>query len=287
MVNTPTPYWHLVTNISGEATWEFEQAAANLGSQLVQPADPDLIWIDEEPDFDDWHEPEEEEMEIDTEKSLSSPDDLLKGKETRYDTAGDAHMRLAGTLVRFNNQPVLIKKVVDLNCLAWDLRPGSKNIMFHANDKRLDISSIPLGFVNADGNGFYVVRNPARSQRQGVALENCPAFDLTSGRSTVLTNSTQVLLGVSDLLNGIFPTLEEAASRPSSGFSRTWGSKKLKDPALRLIFHRNIPVALFVQDESRFIFTKGALTRPRYNGLMNVLSKKGAQGVYYHVEEAS
>src|SRR5690606_4444906 len=195
MVNTPTPFWQLVQTPDGNV-------------ELVEAAEYDVT-----PEYDDWPEPEEEKMEIDTEKSLSSPDDLLKGKDTRYDTPGDAHMRLVGTLVRFNNQPVLIKKVLqDLECLAWDLRPGSKNMKFNANDKRLDISSITLGFVNMNGNGIYVVRYPTRSQRQGVALENCPAFDLTSGKPTVLTNSTQALLGVSDLLNGVFPTLEEAAS---------------------------------------------------------------------------
>ena len=98
-------------------------------------------------------------------------EDLLKGIDLRYDTHHDAAMRLAGTIVRYEGTPVYVSDFDGSTAfLGRPMEPDKYNYefwMIDANDRNLDISSIPLGYININ-DPVFALRGAHRSQRQGV-----------------------------------------------------------------------------------------------------------------------
>lgn len=208
---------------------------------------------------------------------------VLKGDDQRYPNQHDAIMRIGQSIVRINGEPYFIKSIAeDMTALAWNMVPGTADLQIDVNDDRIDVSSVPLGFMNVEDVGVYVARHPTRSQKQGVQFDNCSTSFMRQVGFHHLGNSPIVLQAYRKAYEGLFPQINEAVG---FAFSKTWGLKALKDKSLALLYHKSKPVAIYFVNEDRFKFGKGELTPSRHRSLMNTLSKKGKLGVTYHVEE--
>lgn len=92
----------------------------------------------------------------------------------RYLTAADARMRLHNSYCTFDGIPVFVQCPTDsLQVSVINLKTGESIAMVDANDERLDVESLPLGYVYGMGPvcGF-AARLPYRQQKQGVSADN-------------------------------------------------------------------------------------------------------------------
>lgn len=220
-------------------------------------------------------------------KIHTTPGDLLIGENTRYDTQHDANMRLAKSIVRLNGAPIFIKECPDMWCIAWDLIDGSGDFLVNANDKRLDISSPPLGYINYSGSAQYAMRNATRSQKQGIDPAKLAYLDVKQG-PRAFGYGGDLLIAIGQSIRNEFPSLLEGMKR-KNGFaiSRTWAFGSTKDKDVFLLYHRQYPVALYRHNQEKFLFQRGELSKIRRESLLNTLARNGKPGVNYRVEESA
>jgi len=86
-------------------------------------------------------------------------------------------MRLHQSIVRYKNRPVLVLAATEAstNLCARPLDnidDDKAAFIINANDEDLDISSVPLGYVNTENDAVFVSRVPVRRQKQGVSTDN-------------------------------------------------------------------------------------------------------------------
>lgn len=201
---------------------------------------------------------------------------ILKGEDRRYNNANDAWMRLGNTFVKFDEQIFYTLEIEnDQTITAYDpARPGSE-IKFNANDSRLDLTSLKLGFINREGTTkpTYLARTPVRQQKQGVDLERLRMFCIDKAAPASCSVNKTFQIGVMKLFSNEFPRLMEIES--STAFSKTWAVRTTSDKAIKGVFHRTTPVGVFIEKEKLFIFPEGSLTELRRKSLLNVLAKQG------------
>lgn len=117
---------------------------------------------------------------------------------------GDLQARLDRTFIRYDDlvyycrvdgTHLLLYRPMDVN--------GSKPKFINVNkdDEKLDVSSIPLGYMNYNGNAVYLRRSPTRRYKQGV----CPG-SLSDGQNGDILFTKEF----SDSIEGIFPSLRQA-----------------------------------------------------------------------------
>lgn len=118
-----------------------------------------------------------------------------------YETLNDASMRLDGTIIRFKGLPIIVNGlyVKDTangeeivirynNCYG-----NGRNDECYLNDKNLDVSSPPLGYIpynNGVPSCLYGVRQPARRQQQGLNPGRINLY--TNGGAAVRNNNIRV-----------------------------------------------------------------------------------------------
>lgn len=101
--------------------------------------------------------------------------------EQRYLSVGDAAMRLNHTIIRdVEGEPLLIYEFPGGEP-AFTFRANrmldGKQGLYNANDRDLDISSIPLGFVSSQGIPIFFSRHPYRRQKQGYDYNHSLAYN--------------------------------------------------------------------------------------------------------------
>lgn len=196
-------------------------------------------------------------------------------------------MRLGQSIVRFKGEPHYVKSVDgSMICAMWDMIGGHGDIFVNANDDRIDVSSVPLFFINLSfgSGGFYIVRYPTRQQKQGMSFGLCSALSLGQGRYTGLSDATDSLLAYRKSYDNVFPDFNDAISH-NLALSKTWGFRNLSDPAVKLVYNKLEPVAFYIPSENLFKFKKGSLSRFRQLSLNELLVKKGNPGVSYDFVE--
>lgn len=269
MVNTPFPF-------GGEAPAETPEdwvVVEDAGFTLEEP----LFAV---PSWGSKSKPKKRET-----GSITTDDFLLKGDEKRYNQAGDVSRRLSGTFVRFEDEPVYVYDVFpDLEILLQ--RRDQTTFRCHSSDSRLDISSVPLGFINTD-NGqstYYVERAPHRQQTQGVHPERMSYYCLRRRQYRSLSYSSSVREGYFRSLLKEFPTISTGLSEgyPVFAFSRTWALLRLK--RLTLLYYKANPVGFFDEGKRVFFLHRDYATPFRVRSLNNILSKQ--YGEYYEVRTA-
>lgn len=212
---------------------------------------------------------------------------ILTGEHKRYNNANDAWMRLGNTFVQFDGQ-IFYTLEIESNqeITAHDPSKGGSIVKFNANDDRLDLTSLKLGFVNrlGDTKPTYLSRTPMRQQKQGVDLERLRFFCVDKGTPTHLSADGQLKSGVMRLFANEFPRLMDIKS--STAFSKTWAVRTTSDKAIKGVFHRTNPVGVFIESEKLFIFPEGSLTELRRRSLLNVLAKQG-KGDFNVIEHKS
>lgn len=300
---TPTPDTHAGDPISAQQWHNIVMQQAAASTQLhpaespTHPPGPPDEWFHLD---DDHPEPEEDEeydqitlaeveQQIKENKVTKIEPQLLKGDDTRYDSSSDAHMRLQGTIIRFEGQPYFVREVLpDMTFRAWNMVDKTPDVILHANDIRLDIASLRCGYIEADKKegSWYPMRHPARQQKQGIEPSRMSYFDpKVSDFRSGFGATASLLKNFRKMLLDDYPEFEQsvAEGRP---ISKSWSFTTTKDPSVRLIYHKTTPVAFFFPQELRFMFRKGGLTRFRHDSLQKVLAKKGDFSAQYHIEES-
>ena len=214
-------------------------------------------------------------------RKLYQAKDLLKGEARRYNANSDAGMRLGRTLIRYEDKLYYVKDVVgpcDLIC--WDLE-SSEDVLLNANDSKLDISSIPLGYLNNQNiSAFYPMRRPTRSQRQGVDTGRLMYFS-PFHRQTIGMGGIDLWPAFRKLHENSYPTVEECLKAKSSlAFSRSWCLVATKSENVKTLFCKDIPVGTYLVRPRTFLFAPGQLNNVRERSLQNVLVKKGEHHDY-------
>lgn len=128
-----------------------------------------------------------------------------------------ARMRLGGTIVGHKKEFFLIEDIRvgregGLIAVAWELPFRNKMSLLKLQD--IECFNYNLGYWNfANREALYVVRVPARQQRQGICDENLNVVTKDGLRRTRdygrVSNCAQFI----DMLKGEYPTFEEARRR--------------------------------------------------------------------------
>ncbi len=141
----------------------------------------------------------------------------------------DHNARFHGTIIRYDEKPYYVL----VSGPAMHLYNPSRvmNCHFHPNgndadvkgvdpyDDKLDISSIPLGYVNRTNirSAVYLIRRPVRKFQQGIS-EACviqaylPEHIKHANEANVLNRTRDTLYSTDfeDMVNGKYPTLDVA-----------------------------------------------------------------------------
>lgn len=208
---------------------------------------------------------------------------LLKGDSKRYPHGHDAAMRLAKTIVHYDGEPVYVKSTWDNTLMViWRMKEGMPDFVVDANDSRLDIASPRMGFLSYGGEAYYAMRNPIRTQRQGLDITRLN-FQRLRQRDVLRFNvDTDLLYGFRKMLSNEYPSVEEAASsRHSEPFGKTWALRNIGSKKVKLLYHRSEAVGFYDKEGRTFVFEKGLATRLRIRSLNDIISKQ--QGVSYAI----
>lgn len=86
----------------------------------------------------------------------------------RYPSIGDAALRLQETMVLYEGELIIVKAphLDNVHMFAHRIVDGA-DIVVDPNSDALDITALPLGFMNLKNAGVYVTRRPERKQKQG------------------------------------------------------------------------------------------------------------------------
>lgn len=91
----------------------------------------------------------------------------------RYLTGADARMRLHNSYCQFDGVPVFVKIHSDaLSAEIHDLVKAEAIAVIDPNDERLDVESLPLGYLELGSTAAFAARLPFRQQKQGISSEN-------------------------------------------------------------------------------------------------------------------
>lgn len=129
-----------------------------------------------------------------------------------------AKARLHGTVIRVNGVVVYLQYVDDWTYSCTDLaKSTSKNI--DLSKAEVDLTPLPLGFVNKRGCSYYLSRSPVRRWKQGLSNESLKTTEVPLDeevRARVglgLLTSREIVACISNK----YPTLLEAYKKVSEG----------------------------------------------------------------------
>lgn len=151
---------------------------------------------------------------------------LLPGDidKVRYNNVHDIEMRLTGSIVRFEGDPVYVNGTTGagFEIELENLHPekGSKRFRIDSNSPALDISSPPIGYTNLGTYSGFAYRSPLRRQKQGLdlaALKYKYPIQLEPQRKSP---NIKAALGAA-ILNK-YPAVEKCFSHGGLAFSREY-----------------------------------------------------------------
>jgi hypothetical protein len=204
-----------------------------------------------------------------------------------YENLGDAQMRLQGTIVLYDGEPVYITDVREVgpgdpkgdifrvyaSPLPYD--PGirrAEEMRKFISSKKFDLAPFPMGFMNFQGNVFYCTRLARRQQRQGLSAGTLSALPV--GNPTVGAHRFETLISVPEFLDcikGRYPTVAEAtrqieeAGATGIAFSRSFCLVKDNDiPELIYLFHKKEKVG-FIMEGRLMLSKKGKCLKESLN----------------------
>lgn len=125
-----------------------------------------------------------------------------------YDNVQYAADRLSDTVIRYKGKTVYLSHKGMWNYVALDLATrGSCDI--DIRDKDVDISPLPLGYVNYQVNAYYVQRKPERRWKQGLSPTS-----VVFHRKGILGGADLVISKeFSDCVNNIYPSVGDTVNK--------------------------------------------------------------------------
>lgn len=135
----------------------------------------------------------------------------------RYLTAADARMRLHNSYCLYDGVPVIVHIPTDaMLAQVVDLAGNGVIATVDPNDERLDVESLPLGYVRSNNGGVcaYARRLPYRQQKQGVSGDNTfvkwERWGLDHHNSRGETFAAIGGQAALEMFQGKYPTFDEA-----------------------------------------------------------------------------
>jgi hypothetical protein len=169
-----------------------------------------------------------------------------------FDNVRDANMRLQGTIVRYEGQPIQIHEVVGVDAAIKLVVMGlvdEEVQRLGLDDPELNLDPVPLGYVNEGKGTSYVERIPIRKWKHGLHRENVHIRgDMVElGRDVIRTRY------MADTILGVFPTLPEALQsvvegrRKETAFNRKFSLRMDEETGIVNLMYRTERVG-FVMD---------------------------------------
>lgn len=187
-----------------------------------------------------------------------------------YENIHDAQMRLQGTVVLYDGDPVYItevaqKKVEDpkddifrvyASPLPYQPMQDKAEMRKFISSKKFDMAPFPMGFMNYDGLAYYCTRLPRKQQRQG--LSNGTFSSVPVGfpdMGGVRFEQAISMKEFDECVKGKYPSFDEALKRlaegeaNSVGFTRCFAVVSDKDmPELVYLYHKKEKVGFVLED---------------------------------------
>lgn len=222
---------------------------------------------------------------------VSKPADLLSPK--RYDSVHDVKMRLQGTWLKYRDRIIYclgVNEDLSIRCVDY---LSSTELVIHSSDKHLDISTLPVGWINFRNQApLFTARRPTQSQKQGLCARSlyCWRPSEKGGGQEFTGLDLEMEYGVKDFaecLGGTYPTLRSLLGKEqtSGAFSRDWAIFYRK-PGLYGLYHKVQPVGVINTVNHSILFTPGGLSKVRQAQLNQELNVR-TKGTVYHVTEFS
>lgn len=166
----------------------------------------------------------------------------------------DIRSRLHGTIIRYKEVPYLADVDSTGTIGLLDLVKGDLILRVEPDDPFIDISSIPLGYLNFTNSkhktAVYLKREPLRRYKQGVEVGYLTQKALNEeGAVSIKSLSCQ---GLIDCVLNKYPKLDEALSMITKD---SWSSVALsRDIA---IYRKGPDIMVFIKDEEVGSFRLG------------------------------
>lgn len=210
----------------------------------------------------------------------------------RYLSPQDVTMRLSNTLVVYKGEPVFVVVCDNMRVVCKNLRTGEDSVI-DANDEDLDVTSIPLGYINvmsSQGNRFnprYLMRAPVRSQRQGINAGALMLFVLPAGETRRgMPNDKQHHMAFNEMFYNSYPTIDTCLQQHAGAFDRHWAVAKVAKRTWVLYYRTTAVGSININNQGRknIIIPQGFLTKTRRMGLETCILNSGGPNAYDIIE---
>jgi hypothetical protein len=171
-----------------------------------------------------------------------------------FSSAADLRQKLHNTVIRYKGEPMFCScDGAEEAIYLRKLGVNEAQVKVSPDDRLLDFSSPPLGFINTERHCYYVGRIPVRRSVQGLHQNAMEARNLDG----IVIPDRDILAGValSNTISGIYPNwqatlarLMAARAEMSQAFSRTFALRRSGSNQTIALFHRCIPVGEYDRD---------------------------------------
>lgn len=190
-----------------------------------------------------------------------------------YTNVDYAHSRLLNTWVRFKGKPVLVESVYrddESGKIMLAIKDFAADKRHKVDIVDLDLSSMPLGFVNFRGSSIFLYRMPMRNDwRQGIRSSNTGAKSPSGMMGGMNRSRVFASKQFSNSVLGVYPSMEECVE---DVVNDEWMSKS---------FSKHFSVVK--QDDRPWLVYKGDKTIAK---ITNKLEKPIFVGAYKHLQES-
>ena len=123
-----------------------------------------------------------------------------------FETSQELVTRLRRSVIMYGTLPVFVEGVEEKSLLMTALLTG-KALKVESSSDKLNLNSLPLGYVNTREGALYIRRRPVRLYKQGICSENL----CTSSRSGVPERVLRSKAFAKMLINS-YPTFSEVVT---------------------------------------------------------------------------
>lgn len=196
-----------------------------------------------------------------------------------YDSLGDAEMRLLGTVIRVDGMPVLVDNISkngdeeDFLLKLTSLISPYKTVFARLGYAGVDLSSAPLGYCNINSKAYFLARNPARRQKQGIDPRHVQVYHPTNGGCHIGVSAKEVGLCV----QGTFVSIQKFIEKHNELVEERYSALALsRDIALSsdTIYYHTFPIGTFSKNGDRFEYN---INKP----IFKYYNFKGVFGDYF------
>jgi len=180
-----------------------------------------------------------------------------------YLSLHDAKMRLDDTLIRYKGEPIYVI-TVDQPRVNYILTVSYLRTLIEAKvslkDKDIDLSPVPLGNMNHEGNVYFTSRAPHRVWKQGLSRDTFMCKSMVHGYVGINVNCKALV----NTINNEYPSLKESCRMIAEGvmvscaFSRNFS---LIDKR-KIVFRSKLVIGVLSKDmiyfelEDKFLYLK-------------------------------